>query len=107
MLAGKSKLHPEEKARREQMQQALCPGLYLEFINSDYHEDDQTPHGFTVMGDVVKLIRIVGELPVVDGKTGERVGSHNVWEVETHWGLKDKDEYYLAAMCKVKDEAQG
>ena len=104
MLAGIFKISSKEKLRREEMRQALRPGLLLEFINTDYHEEGETPPGFMVFGDWVKLIRIVGTRPIVDGKTREQVDSYNVWETETHWGRSERDEYYLAAMTKVKNE---
>lgn len=96
------KLPAEEKKRQEDLRKALRPGLVLEYIKSDYHEDDETPPGFHEVGDRLELVRVVDVRPVVDSKTREKVSSYNVWLCKSsHWGEKKQDEHYLAAMTKL------
>lgn len=85
------------------MLKVLCPGLKLVFITSDYHEDDETSHGFHETGDEITLLFIVGIEPVIDSGTRQVVRYHDVWLFSGRWGLMEKDDYYLAAMTKVKD----
>jgi hypothetical protein len=97
------KISVEEKARQKSVCEALRPGLVLEYIVSDYHEEDSTPVGFHSIGDRLELQRIVEVKPIVDSKTREKVREYNVWLVKGRWGEHTKDELYLARMMKVAE----
>lgn len=106
VLAGNPKyfkLRPEEKARQEAMRKAFRPGLVIEYILSDYHEDDSTPAGFHSVGNRLELVRVVERKPIVDPKTRETVSEYDVWLVKSRWGEHTKDEIYLAHMTKVAE----
>ncbi len=97
------KLRPEEKARQEAMRKAFEPGLVVEYILGDYHEDDSTPSGFHSIGDRLELLRVVEHKPIVDSKTREKVNEYDVWLCKGRWGEHTKDEIYLAHMTKVAE----
>lgn len=96
------KLTEEEKARRKAVRDALRPGLVLEFITSDYHEDEVTPPGFHEIGDRLELVRIARVLPIIRYETKEKVGEYDVWLCKSsRWGEREKDAPYLEAMTRL------
>lgn len=96
------KLPAEEKKRQEELRRSLKPGLVLEYIENDYHEDDETPPGFHVIGDRLELVSVVEKRPILNSKTREKVGEYDVWLCKSsRWGEKKQDEHYLAGMTKV------
>jgi len=100
-----AKLSEEEKARRKAIHEALKPGLVLEYIKSDYHEDDVTPPGFHEIGDRLELVRVTDVLPLTKLKPPhEKVGEYNVWLCKSsRWGEKEHDAFYLEAMTKIAE----
>jgi len=98
------KLSEEEKAQRKVVRDALKPGLVLEYIESDYHEDDVTPPGFHEIGDRLELVRVVEVKPITRLGTNEKVGEYNVWLCKSsRWGEKIQDALYLEGMTKVAE----
>jgi hypothetical protein len=103
MLAGRFKISEEEKSRQKEVLDQFRRGTVVEFIKSDYHEDEETPRGFMVCGDIATLERVVGTRPIVESDTRKQVGSYKVWEIDTQrYGILIRDELYLAAMTKIK-----
>lgn len=104
MLAGRFKIPKEEKLRQKELLSHLRIGIVLEFIKSDYHEDDRTPYGFMERGDVVTLNKVLDTRPIIEHGTGKQVDSYKVWEIESRYGTMIRDELYLAAMTKIKTD---
>lgn len=96
------KLSEEEKTRRRKVHEALRPGLVLEFITADYHEEYVTPQGCHEVGDRLELVRVVKTKPIVRHGTSEKVGEYDVWLCKSsRWGESEEDAIYLEAMTKV------
>lgn len=92
----------EEKVRRDAVKAALRPGCVLEFVLTDYHEDDETPPGFHITGDRLELVRVVRKLPIMKMGTRERVDEYDVWLCKSsRWVEKELDAIYLAGMTKL------
>ena len=102
------RLSEEEKTRRKALRDTFRPGLVLEYIHSDYHEEDVAPPGFHEIGDYIELVRVVEIKPITLDDTNEKVGEYPkgyaVWLCKSHrWGEKIQDALYLEAMTKISE----
>ena len=100
------KISVEEKARHKVMREALKPGLVVEYIMNDYHEEDSTLVGFHSVGNRLELVRVTERKPIVDSKTREKAGEYDVWLVKGRWGEHTKDALYLAWMTRVAESGE-
>jgi hypothetical protein len=100
MLAGRVKLPKEERERQEALRARFKPGMVLEFIKADYHEEDATPKGCHSVGDHVTLVRVAHTAPIMGSRDSKEVGRYDVWCVTGRWGDEERDAFYLAWMTK-------